>query len=115
VALTLLLWSLLISSPRKDHQLLMVTGGLGLQFTGEAIGQSLRQLSHHHQAILLTGNMLMSVAHLLRLYVWMEAFRRRDVSTQIQKEPGENVSTFPSRAQTFFSRIPPPEELKAES
>jgi len=115
VALTLLLWSLLISSPRKDHQLLLVTGGLGLQFTGEAIGQSLRQLSHHHHAILLLGNMLMSVAHLLRLYVWMEAFRRREVSPQLQKEPGENVPTFQSRAPMFFSRIPPREELKADS
>jgi hypothetical protein len=101
VALTLLLWSLLISSPRKDHQLLLVTGGLGLQFTGEAIGQSLRQLSNHHHAILLTGNLLMSIAHLLRLYVWMEAFRRQ-VSPQIQEEPGENVPTFQGRAQTLY-------------
>src|SRR5437588_542548 len=44
VVLTLVLWLILISSRKKDHQLLMVTGGLGLQFTGEAIGQSLRQV-----------------------------------------------------------------------
>jgi len=76
VALTLLLWSLLISWRRKDHQLLMVTGGLGLQFTAEAIGQSLRQLSQGDHTIQLIGNLLMSVAHVLRLYVWREAFRR---------------------------------------
>jgi hypothetical protein len=102
VALTLLLWSLLISSPRKDRQLLLVTGGLGLQFTGEAIGQSLRQLSNHHHFILFAGNILMSVAHLLRLYVWMEAFRREPVSPQIQEEPGESVRTLPSRARTLY-------------
>jgi hypothetical protein len=108
VALTLLLWTLLISSPRKDHQLLLVTGGLGLQFTGEAIGQSLRQLSHHHHVILFVGNLLMSVAHLLRLYVWMEAFGRREVLPQIQEEPGGNVSTFHNQAQKLFCQISPP-------
>ena len=44
VGLTLLLWLMLISSPKKDRVLLMITVGLGLQFTGEAIGQSLRQI-----------------------------------------------------------------------
>jgi hypothetical protein len=92
----------------------MVTGGLGLQFTGEAIGQSLRQLSHHHHAILFLGNMLMSVAHLLRLYVWMEAFRRQ-VSPQIQNEPGGTVSTFQSRTRIFLSQIQAPKELKADT
>jgi hypothetical protein len=115
VVLTLLLWFLLISSPRKDHQLLMVTGGLGLQFTGEAIGQSLRQLSHHHHGILFLGNMLMSLAHLLRLYVWMEAFRKREVSPQIQEEPGGNASTFPGRAPNLFTQISTPIGLEAES
>jgi hypothetical protein len=106
VVLTLMLWLMLISSPRKDHLLLMVTGGLGLQFTGEAIGQSLRQLSyhyHHDPYILFLGNILMSIAHLLRLYVWLEAFRRRPVSSALTKEkPGGNLNPFPSRAETLF-------------
>jgi len=100
VVLTLLLWTLLLSSPRKDHQLLIVTGGLGLQFTGEAIGQSLRQLSHHHQIILFAGNILMSVAHLLRLYVWTVAFSRPNAAAHTQPEPGESASTLSGRAQT---------------
>src|SRR5436190_17682003 len=37
VVLTLLLWLMLISSAKKDRMLLMLTVGLGLQFTGEAI------------------------------------------------------------------------------
>ena len=105
VALTLVLWSLLISSAKKDRQLLMVTGGLGLQFTGEAIGQSLRQLSNHHHAILLAGNLLLSVAHLLRLYVWSEAFRWREVSPQTEKEPGQNVDTFQTRARPLYHSV----------
>jgi len=100
--MTLLLWTLLLSSPKKDNQLLMVTGGLGLQFTGEAIGQSLRQLSHGNHFILFVGNILMSVAHLLRLYVWMVAFSRPRVLPQTNQEPGENASTFSSRAQNTF-------------
>jgi len=103
VALTLLLWSLLISWRRKDHQLLMVTGGLGLQFTAEAIGQSLRQLSQGDHTIQLIGNLLMSVAHVLRLYVWREAFRRSPLKTDKRQEPDRNVETFPGRAQqTLF-------------
>src|SRR6185369_5358817 len=54
--LTLLLWLMLISSNKKDHLLLMVTGGLGLQFTGEAIAQSLRQISQHHYSAFVIGN-----------------------------------------------------------
>lgn len=102
VALTLLLWSMLISWPRKDRRLLMVTGGLGLQFTAEAIGQSLRQLSQHNHSILLIGNLLMSIAHLLRLYVWWEAFRSPEIKVEKRKEPGRNVEAFQGRAQTLF-------------
>ncbi len=76
VFLTLLLWMTLISSGRRDTQLLMLTGALGLQFTGEAIGQSLRQISHHHRWILIAGNLFLSASYLIRLFVWWEAFRR---------------------------------------
>jgi hypothetical protein len=102
VALTLVLWSLLISSPKKDRQLLMVTGGLGLQFTGEAIGQSLRQLSNHHHSTLLVGNLLLSMSHLLRLYVWAEAFRWRQIFPETEEEPGSTVETIENRA-LFYS------------
>lgn len=101
VGLTLLLWSMLISSPIKDPRLLMVTGGLGMQFTGEAIGQSLRQISHHHASVLLVGNLLLSMAHLLRLYVWREAFRRTPTIPK-NEEPGGKLATFPDRAQTLL-------------
>jgi hypothetical protein len=88
VGLTLLLWSTLIASKKKDDQLLMITGGLGLQFTLEAIGQSLRQLSQHRPYVLLAANLLLSVAHLMRLYVWREAFRRPRKAQETKKRLG---------------------------
>ena len=38
--LDLALWALLIAAREKDHRLLLLSGGLGIQFTGEAIGES---------------------------------------------------------------------------
>jgi hypothetical protein len=105
VILTLLLWITLISSRRKETQLLMVTGGLGLQFTGEAIGQSMRQMSvPHHHMLLLAGNLVLTASHLMRLYVWSEAFRRTRTIQEIEnKEPGD-VTKFGRQAQqTLFS------------
>jgi hypothetical protein len=106
VVLTLLLWSTLIASRKKDNQLLLVTGGLGLQFTVEAIAQSLRQLSRHRPAILLAANLLLSAAHLMRLYVWREAFRRpaRLSEKDIKKDtkPDGNSPEFSRQAETLF-------------
>jgi len=109
VVLTLLLWVTLLSSRRKDTQLLMVTGGLGLQFTGEAIGQSMRQLSvPHHHILLLAGNLVLTASHLMRLYVWSEAFRRARTVQQIDDEPdGGDVPRFGRQAhqQTFAESV----------
>jgi hypothetical protein len=102
--LTLLLWSILVVSRGKDRQMLMVTGGLGLQFTGEAIGQSLRQLSTYggfspgqRHGIMLIGNLLLSAAHVMRLYVWWEAFRGSAPDPRKDKEPDERVTPFRAR------------------
>jgi len=101
--LTLLLWLMLISARTKDRQLLMVTVGLGLEFTGEAIGQSLRQLAafQHDRSIMLVGNLFLSLSHLMRLYVWSQAFRRP--GEKEEKEPDERSrNAFPRPAQTLY-------------
>jgi hypothetical protein len=108
VGLTLLLWVTLlssqISSQRRDTQLLMVTGGLGLQFTGEAIGQSMRQLSvPHHHILLLFGNLVLAASHLMRLYVWSEAFRRSRTLQETNKEPGGDTRRFDRQAQKILA------------
>jgi hypothetical protein len=102
--LTLLLWLVLISSRKKDHLLLMVTGGLGLQFTGEAIAQSLRQMSQHHYAAFVAGNLIAGGVQLLRLYVWLEAFRRSRSAQEVKKEePDRNPQeAFPRPARMLF-------------
>jgi hypothetical protein len=105
VVLTLLLWLTLISSKTREHQLLMITGGLGLQFTGEAIGQSLRQMSQDHYSILVIGNLVGGLTHLLRLYVWTEAFRRPAASEPGNDPSGERHESIPRPAQSLYQSV----------
>jgi hypothetical protein len=66
------LWALLIGSKKKDYQLLLVTGGLGIQFAGGAIGQALRDMS---PAIVTAASDFTVIASLARVYIWWRAFR----------------------------------------
>lgn len=66
------LWALLIGSQRKDRKLLLVTGALGIQFTGAAIGQALREMS---PAIVAISSDFVVLTNLARLYIWWQAFR----------------------------------------
>lgn len=67
------LWAKLISQPRKDYRLLMVSGALGIQFTAQAIGQAIRTLSHSPTIRFLANILLMSM-NLIFLYLWYQAF-----------------------------------------
>lgn len=73
--LDFLLWLVLISSRSKDHRLLIISGSLGIQFTGAAIGQSLRPLSAQARW---AGNTIIILTSLFCLYGWWYAFRRSD-------------------------------------
>jgi hypothetical protein len=72
VILNLILWAALIRFRRADRTLLMVSGGLGIQMAGKAIGHSLRQLS---RSTILPGDLIIVLTHLLCLYIWWQAFR----------------------------------------
>jgi hypothetical protein len=76
------LWALLIGVRQKDHRLLMLSGALGILFTGEAIGESVRQIaqSAHSGPISLFGSVLILLADQIFLYIWWQAFRRESVS-----------------------------------
>ena len=76
-ALDLALWALLIASREKDHRLLLLSGGLGIQFTGEAIGTSIVQLAlrNRSRTLSLSGGVVMVLADLMFLYIWWQAFR----------------------------------------
>jgi hypothetical protein len=66
------LWGLLIGARRKDYRLLLVSGALGIQFTGAAIGQAFRQLSH--SSVQLTAYFI-TMSNLVCLYIIWRAFR----------------------------------------
>jgi len=72
------LWSLLIATHQGEHRLLLVSGALGMQFTGEAMGESIRNLSlaQMNQTVSLTGSVVVMLADLACLYVWWQTFRR---------------------------------------
>jgi len=69
----LALWFTLIAGSRRDSTLLMVTGGLGIQMTGEAIAQSLRQMSAGTFPI---GDIAAILSHFLCLFIWWQAFSK---------------------------------------
>jgi hypothetical protein len=73
------LWALLIGSRQKDRKLLLVTGALGIQLTGGAIGQALRDMSPAavSSAILIAANEFTVITNLMRLYIWWQAFREK--------------------------------------
>jgi hypothetical protein len=66
------LWALLIGARKKDYQLLLITGALGIQFAGGAIGQSLRDMS---PGIVAAASDLAMITSLSRVYIWWRAFR----------------------------------------
>jgi hypothetical protein len=77
--LDLLLWGMLIAAKQKDYKVLMLSGALGIQFTGEAIGSALRTLSAptKSKALSLTGAIIVVLADLVCLYIWWQTFRAR--------------------------------------
>jgi hypothetical protein len=105
VILTLLLWVTLVSSRRRDVQLLMLTGGLGLQFTGEAISQSIRQLAihNHYRLVESAGGVAFVASHLIRLYVWREALRKTGIPEHIKNEPDEDTTHLPRQAHQLLA------------
>jgi uncharacterized membrane protein len=70
--LDLALWAMLLSSRTKDTGLLLLSGGLGIEFTGEAIGQSVRQWLPW---ALSPGDVIIGAANLACLWIWWQALR----------------------------------------
>src|SRR5438874_961900 len=72
------LWALLIAQRQRDNQVLMLSGGLGIQFTGESIGASVQQfaLQSRSHAISVTGSAISTVASVVFLYFWWQALRQ---------------------------------------
>jgi hypothetical protein len=79
--LDLALWFLLLTLRRGSQRLLLLSGGLGIQFTGEAIGHSLRQMS---TSTIFAGSVLVAVADIACTYVWWQTFR----NPALEESPG---------------------------
>lgn len=88
--LDLALWGLLIVSREKDHRVLMLSGALGIQFTGDAIGHSLRNLSvpHHTYWVLYTGDAAVVLFNLAFIYIVWQTFRFAKPKTLIRGNVG---------------------------
>jgi hypothetical protein len=86
------LWALLIGSRTRDHQMLLLSGGLGVKFAGESIGESVRQLAIRSRSrpISLTGNVIIMLADICFFYIWWQALRmggRPELAAEKKKPP----------------------------
>jgi len=80
-AIDIMLWTLLLVARDRDRQLLLLSGGLGVEFAGASIGESLRQMSIPSRSVPLawTGSAVIVAATAFRLYAWWRALRRQPV------------------------------------
>jgi hypothetical protein len=71
------LWTMLISSRKKDRRLLVLSGALGILFSGEAIGEAVRYLAQAGQRGLLSygASMWITATNIMFLYMWWQALR----------------------------------------
>ncbi len=81
----IVLWTSLLVARDKDRQLLMLSGGLGVQFAGASIGESLRQMAMRSRShpLALAGGMIIVAANLFRFYTWWQALRRRQPEQKV--------------------------------
>jgi hypothetical protein len=72
VVANLVLWAFLIRRRHPDRTVLLLSGGLGVEMAGKAIGHSLRTLA---TGLVGLGNLVIVLSYLFGLYVWWQAFR----------------------------------------
>lgn len=80
VLLNLALWMSLIRNRLPDRRVLLISGALGIQMAGQAIGHSLRQLATPRRSLPLVnaGNIVIAVAHVMCLYLWWQVLRKHE-------------------------------------
>ncbi len=70
--LNLLLWSVLLSNRNRDQTLLLVSAGMGLQCTIDAIGHALRFFPNELKDL---GNLVISGGSILTSFIWFRIFQ----------------------------------------
>ena len=74
--LDIALWTLLLAQRRGDSRLLLLSGALGVQFTGAAMGHAMRSMAtHYHAWPAIAGGKVVVITETLRVYMWARAFR----------------------------------------
>jgi hypothetical protein len=73
--LDLVLWSLLLASRHRDQRVLMLAGGMGIMFAGEALGDAFRSLAMHSLILFRLTSTFVLAVDLTFLYIWWRAFR----------------------------------------
>jgi hypothetical protein len=88
--LNLFLWGVLIGTRHPDRNVLMISGGYGVQSAGEAIMHSLRMLATPSRSypILITGNVIGALTHALCLAIWWRAVARENAERAAQPLTG---------------------------
>jgi len=85
------LWVALIGSRQKDYKLLMISGALGIQFTGIAIAQALRQMTKSPMLATLIGDFII-LSYLACTYIWWQAFRMPVTLTSKANRPAASAN-----------------------
>jgi hypothetical protein len=75
--LDLVLWALLLVSRERDHRLLLLAGGMGINFAGDAISAAIRSIAIHLRSypIWASVDLLSTVTDVCWLYIWWQALR----------------------------------------
>jgi hypothetical protein len=94
--LDLAVWALLLGFRHKDIQLLLISGGLGIEFTGEAIGQSLRFLFPQWSSPVSPGNLVVVATSLAGFWVLWQALRPAPVprGAEVALPPPQNGTSL---------------------
>jgi hypothetical protein len=93
--LDLALWGLLVTARDRDPRLVLLTGGMGIMFAGEAIGAAIQSIAipYKSYAIYYTGYSFQVLASALFLYVWWQTFRKEAAGELGGKSVGTGAGT----------------------
>lgn len=74
----LILWGLLLSARKKNHTLLLLVGGMGISFAGDAICDAVKSIAIHYRSapLWISARVFSWFSDAAWLYVWWQAFRK---------------------------------------
>jgi hypothetical protein len=83
------LWSALLTSRKRDPQLLTVSIGVGVAVAGQAIGFGIRHFIPQDSSAREFPDLFMSLTHVLSVFIWCSAFfSPRPAAAEEQLQPG---------------------------